>query len=148
MIRGKVNRWGPGLANKAVHDLRLDQDGLSMYQITDIEDARQIAGVFVLVFKEESRHEWIMLPDPCVAVFNPTPDADENLPSPLRERHHLVKGIDEAGALRLATSVCEHPELVSFVQNSREICHLAPGLIEKYDLKITDYWSERLSKDP
>ena len=43
MLRGKRNRWGPGLASRAVDDLRLDEDGLSLYEIADKEDAQSIA---------------------------------------------------------------------------------------------------------
>jgi len=128
-----------------VDDLRLDEDGLSLYEIADKEDAQSIAAAHVLVFAEESRHEWIVLPDSCVAVFDVQADPDAALPPPLRDRHHLVKGLDESGALRLATLGCEHSELFLFRQNVTEIRALAPDLIKKFDLKITDYWREKLA---
>lgn len=93
---------------------------------------------------QESRNEWVMLPGACFAEFKCDPDPDDSLPTPLRERHHLVKGIDEAGCLRLAELACEHPGLDSFRQHATDILSLAPSLIDKYKLTIKDYWQERL----
>jgi hypothetical protein len=145
MLRGKRNRWGPRLSSRAVDDLRVDEDGLSLYKITDKGDAHLIAAAHVLVFTEESRHEWIVLPDSCVAVFDVQADPDASLPPPLRGRHHLVKGLDKSKALRLASLGCEHNDLFSFRQNVMEIRALATDLIKKYNLKIKDYWREKLA---
>ncbi len=93
---------------------------------------------------QESGNEWVMLPEACFAEFKCDPDPDANLPTPLRERHHLIKDIDESGCLRLAELACEHRDLDSFRQNVTDIRVLAPSLIEEYKLTITDYWQKRL----
>jgi hypothetical protein len=149
MLRGKRNRWGPGLTDKAVNDLRLrpGEDGLSVYRVSDEADARSIATVHVVVHTEESSHDWILLPSSCVDAHNPEPGPDANLPEPLRSRHHLLKNLDPSATLQLARSVCETPDLRSFRQNRGDIRQLAPELIRRFDLKITDYWAAKLNSE-
>jgi hypothetical protein len=145
MLRGKLNRWGPGLAERATGDLRLDSDGLSLFLVTGKEDAKSIAASFVLVFKEESRHDWILLSDSCLAPFSVTPDPHPSLPSPLRERHHLVKNTSREDLLTIARLACEDTTLDSFRQNLPDILALAPALLQQYNLTVTEYWRKHLS---
>src|SRR5579872_4009433 len=131
MIRGKVNRWGPGLRQRAIGDLRVDYNGLSVFRVADKDDAQLIAAAFALAFKEESRHEWILFPEECVEQFGVIPDPDENLPSPLKERHCLVK-ILESQRSEFANTLCDHSQLDKFVQQVRDVCTRAPELIARY----------------
>lgn len=155
----KVNLWEPNEAGDpptaervvAGFTLRPGEKCLSLYRLSRMEEAAQLACVFSLTLRDNPRHfEYVVFPAKLLSECRVNPAMVPEFPSFLSERHFEIADSSEEQLLALADRILKSPEKKIERIRKQEIVAFAVqhNMIENEELKdrIHDKWLKLIEK--